>query len=128
MLLLQGVQFCWAFSNLFAFCYFGERVTSAFDDLSKVIYQCEWESFPHEIQRILPVIMLNTQDPIFLRAFDRTPCTRETFKRVKKKIPTKIRFSIIQLTHLFIFIFRLSEVHIPILIFFVVLFWGEIEY
>lgn len=64
------------------FCYFGENITNQFNVINHAIYGCDWYLFPHEVQRILPTIMVSTQRPLILRGFGNVVCTREAFKNV----------------------------------------------
>lgn len=67
---------------MFLFCYFGEVVTTAFEELSDEIYQCDWDTFSYKIRRILPNIMLVAQEPVHIQAHGGIRCTRDTFKKV----------------------------------------------
>lgn len=44
--------------------------------------QIDWNSYPMEIQRILPTIMIVTQKPIYVAFFGSITASRETFRRV----------------------------------------------
>ena len=84
----------WAFALLFLFCEFGQKLTNHFDQLNVAINDCDWTSFPKKIQKILPIIMQNTQRPVVLRTFENASCSRETFKRVSfLKLKTFIEFN-----------------------------------
>lgn len=72
----------WAYLWIFCICFFGERVTNAFEDLEHTVYQCDWYLFPREIQKFVPTIMINVQQPVNIRIFGKFNCTLRTFKQV----------------------------------------------
>lgn len=51
-------------------------------DLNEFIYNCDWDQFPSDIQRMLRIIMINAQRPVFFQGFGNILCTRDTFKKV----------------------------------------------
>lgn len=71
----------WSFILIFTFCDLGENVTNQFDEID-LYYQCNWYLFPLNIQRILPIIIINSQELVVLHAFGNVSCTREAFKKV----------------------------------------------
>lgn len=73
----------WSFVNILFFCEFGKIVTSEFEDLDDIICQWDWHSFPIEIQRMLPIILISTQKPITLSGIANVVCDRDSFKKVK---------------------------------------------
>lgn len=64
------------------FCDLGESVSNGFDALDEAVCSGNWYTFPIEIQRILPTILLATQKPVLLRGFGNIPCLRETYRKV----------------------------------------------
>ena len=72
----------WSVGMNFVICEFCEMVTDHFEAFDYELCQCNWYSFPIEIQRILIIVIANTQQPEILQAFGNTPCTREVFKKV----------------------------------------------
>lgn len=71
----------WSFVSIFVYCDSGERLVSEFNKFD-VYCLCEWYMFPLFAQRSLPMIILNTQQPVVLQGFGSVQCTRETFRRV----------------------------------------------
>lgn len=51
-------------------------------ELNDEIYQCDWYLFPYHIQRMLPMILINTQQRVVLQGFGNIVFLRETFKEV----------------------------------------------
>lgn len=76
--------FCgfWAFLLVFFANETGQRFSDVFGELQDVIHQLCWYSFPIKLQRILPVIIANAQQPIAIQFFGSTVCSRDQFKRV----------------------------------------------
>lgn len=72
----------WSFASMFLLCEYGQMVTTRFEDIDEAVYQSEWHSFPDKIQRILPTIINNTQQPVIISGFCDVEYTRETFDSV----------------------------------------------
>lgn len=72
----------WVFFLIFAYCESGEKLSIRFDEINDIIYQCDWHSFPIEVQKILPIIMEASQKQVRLNGFGNIPFLRETFKGV----------------------------------------------
>lgn len=83
---------CYAFGDMLVACEMGQRINIAFDECSAMIDQFEWYSFPTDIQRLLPLIMDFTQQPVKLKCFGSMAVDRETFKCVSIMKPSD-RFS-----------------------------------
>lgn len=72
----------WAFAQMFIFSDPGENVSNRFGNINDTIYYCDWYSFPIEIQRLLPTIMVSTQEAVIIQGFANLSCTRDAFKKV----------------------------------------------
>lgn len=72
----------WSFAFIFFFCEFGERVSNGFSELNDRFNQLDWYLFSIGIQRLLPTIMVVTQQRVVLRTFGNITCTRDMFKEV----------------------------------------------
>lgn len=72
----------WAIIPIFVFCELGINVTDRFNRIPDQIYDSEWYTFPMDIQRILPTVMVAAQQPLVLQGFANLKCTRESFKKV----------------------------------------------
>lgn len=70
------------FECLLFFCYFGQRVTSAFSSLSEFIYTLDWQSFPIGMQKYISLIMQYSQKPVYIRGLGSIHCTLEVFQKV----------------------------------------------
>lgn len=60
----------------------GQRTQLAFEESSAIVDQFEWYRFPAEIQRMMPLILSFTQQPVEFVCFGSIACNRETFKYV----------------------------------------------
>lgn len=60
----------------------GQRLSNAYEKIEEVIDRMSWNYLPIEIQRILPIVMLNLQQTFEIKCFGSTACNRETFKKV----------------------------------------------
>ncbi|XP_055306350.1 odorant receptor 94a-like [Sitodiplosis mosellana] len=72
----------WSVAQIYLFCDFGDNVTEKFSDINDAIYECNWYSFPKEVQRIWPFVMVSAQQPLIIQGFGNIPCTRQAFKSV----------------------------------------------
>lgn len=73
----------WSFLQILLFCDFGERLTGRFDEIDLTLFECNWYTFPMEIQKMLPMLLMSTQSPVVLQGFPNVSCTREAFKKVR---------------------------------------------
>lgn len=73
----------WSFVQIFFFCYYGEQLTNGFFELKRAIYECDWYRLPLEMQKMIPIIGINIQQPVYLEGLAHTYCTLETFKGVR---------------------------------------------
>lgn len=67
--------------TLFYICDFHQQMSNAFDEINDKIVQMSWYRFPNEINRMLPMILMVTQQPVEFRFFGSISCSRETLKR-----------------------------------------------
>lgn len=90
----------------------GERVTAAYIAVCDAIDKLDWYAYPIEMQKTLPFILINAQQPVTLKCFGSISCGREVFKRVS----IDIRFTL-----LMSFIFQSIKFNIYILFLFILL-------
>lgn len=79
MLILCGI---FSLTIVLIACELGQRMSDAFDEMNFTIGQFDCYLFPIEIQRMLPLIIANAQQPVTLECFGSIKCTREVFKNV----------------------------------------------
>lgn len=82
VLLMTILQAFYALCIVFIACELCERLTIAYAELEYKIEQFEWYAFPIKAQRLLPILMLNAQQPITLQCFGGISTNREAFKKV----------------------------------------------
>lgn len=85
IMLFESV-FCgfWSIILVFSACEFGQRFSNAFDSFDDELGQFDWYLQPIGIQRMLPMIIVNAQQPMLVQCYGNVPCGRETFKKVKQ--------------------------------------------
>lgn len=74
---------------LFIYCYFGDQMTSRFENIQSTLYLCEWYLLPIELEKSIPMILQSSKKCIYLQGFGSSSCTRETFKKVFFKLSIK---------------------------------------
>lgn len=72
----------YAFGVVFVACDFGQRISDAFDENYDVICQYKWYLFSDQMKQLLPILLINVQEPVELQFFGTFSCSRETFKMV----------------------------------------------
>lgn len=68
--------------SVFLFCELGEQVAKQFKIFEDELCECNWYSFPIEMQQMFPIVIMNTQQPVNIRGYGNTLCTREAFRKV----------------------------------------------
>lgn len=82
MLLVVFIEVAYAFGLLCFACELGERFRNLFEEIAVTIDQFNWYLFPFEMQRTLPIIILNVQQPVAIACFGSILCDRNSFKFV----------------------------------------------
>lgn len=72
----------WASILVYTSCECGQQFTDAFSHFDYVIGELDWHLLPIEIQRLLPMIIMNAQQPMMVKCYGNISCGRETFKKV----------------------------------------------
>lgn len=72
----------WQFLSNLVYCEFGENVTHHFNLFDDELERCNWYLFPIDLQRLILITMLGSQQPEVIQGFANTACTRIAFKRV----------------------------------------------
>lgn len=67
---------------VFISCELGQRMGDAFEEIGITIGEFDWYLFPIKIQRMLPMIIADAQQPVEVECFGSIACTRETFRKV----------------------------------------------
>lgn len=62
----------------------GQQMSNAFEEINVTFGQFDWHLFPIDVQKLLPIILVNVQRPVHLSYFGSVLCaSRETFKKVR---------------------------------------------
>lgn len=67
---------------VFFLCELGESVANQYKLVDDELYQCDWYSFPIEVQRSLVIFRSYTQQPVLIQGFGNIRCVRNSFKNV----------------------------------------------
>lgn len=73
----------WASALLVFGTEMGQIFGNRFEAVINKVEELDWYLLPMKIQRILPIIMINTQPLIYITCFGSITCSRETLKKVK---------------------------------------------
>lgn len=82
-LFLMILSALYAFGAVFLVCELCQRISNGCEGFNDKIDQFKWYLFPAKIQRALPAIIINVQQPVYVECFGSIACDRETFKRVR---------------------------------------------
>lgn len=75
----------YAFGLVFICCELGQRVSGSFTEINSAVDHLNWYLFPMTVQRIMPIIINNAQQPIEIECFGSVRCNRKSFKEVRSK-------------------------------------------
>lgn len=76
----------WSVSLVFLFCEFSENLTKQFDMFNDTLGQSKWYQLSLPMQRMLVIVIANTQYPTHIRGFGNLFWRREAFKKVMKSV------------------------------------------
>lgn len=71
----------WALFFIFATCEIGERMYQNSYDVEDKIEQLDWYKYPYEVQRMIPVFIMNAQKGIAIEFFGTISCSRAQFTK-----------------------------------------------
>lgn len=71
-----------AFCVVLIVCDLTQRSSDYFIDIYDTMLQWNWYLFQHDVQRLLPLILIVVQQPVELECFGGIACNRELAKRV----------------------------------------------
>ena len=81
-MIIPLVQIGWSSGLAFIPCELSERISIAYDHVYYAIEELDWYAFPIELQKMLPIIMINVQEPVALQCYGSILCGRDVFKKV----------------------------------------------
>lgn len=81
MIFQSFVSLIVAFSNLFVYCYFGQKINSKFAEVADASYALLWHQHPLNVQKYTILMLMRSQRPFFFTGYF-IYCSLETLKVV----------------------------------------------
>lgn len=75
-------ELSWSFGLIFVCSELCQIISSAFNRIDNKLTGLSWYLLPIELWKILPIVVVNTQEPISIGCFGSISCERITFKNV----------------------------------------------
>lgn len=72
----------YAFSNIFAYCEMGERISGSFGEIENLVNEMDWHLFPIQTQRLMLMLLMGTQRSVKFMGYGNFPANRITMKSV----------------------------------------------
>lgn len=72
----------YGFGLVFVVSELCQQVCNGFEEMNEVMDQFHWSSYPVKVQRMLPLVINYTQQPIEFKVFGSIACCRESCKKV----------------------------------------------
>lgn len=63
-------------------CIYGDDVTSQFGEIHNSIYKCDWPKYPLRIQKLIPMMLIVAEKPVYIQGYMNIRCNRELIKKV----------------------------------------------
>lgn len=83
MVLLESIfHGLWSVSIVFAACELVQRMSNGISETGDLIWQTTWYLVPIDLQRLLPTVLNNAQQPAVVRYIGSVVCSRDQFKKV----------------------------------------------
>lgn len=73
---------CWAFAIVTFMTQLRQIFEDRFATVKDKVVELDWYWLPMKIQRLLPIILIFTQQPLYIACFGSIPCNREALKMV----------------------------------------------
>lgn len=83
-LLFQLFLMVWSFVFVSLFCELGEMTLERYEKVDQQLFNCKWYKFPIEIQRMLVIVIANSQQPVTICGYGNIVCTRDALKKVNE--------------------------------------------
>ena len=90
LLAISLVQLGWLCGLAFVPCELSERLSIEFVKVCDAVDELNWYKFSIRMQKMIPIIMINTQEPVALRCFGSIFCGRSVFKQVRVLDKTQV--------------------------------------
>lgn len=82
MVVFVFMEVFYAFGMIFAICELSQQICDGFEDMNRAMDQFHWPLYPIEVQRILGIVIIFTQQPTDFKVFGSIACCRDSFKKV----------------------------------------------
>lgn len=76
------MEIFYPFAVLLLACELGQRINVAYEECSEMVDHLDWYLLPMKVQRLHPLVLHFTQQPIDIKCFGSVECCRDTFKYV----------------------------------------------
>lgn len=81
------------FIDVSLFCFFGQEITSNYEEVFlSICSYWKWYEYPMSFQKHIPMILLNAEQPVYLKGYFGAYCTRDFIKSVCKPILIQKKF------------------------------------
>lgn len=67
---------------IYVLCLFGNEVTANLEQVNRSISESSWNVYPLKMQKYLIVMLIISEEPVYIQGFMNTKCTREVLKKV----------------------------------------------
>lgn len=79
-IMLMSFLFC--ISSPFLYCYYGEMATGSYEKMADLLFGCNWQQLPLDLQKFFVLMIGNMQRPLYYHGFGVTVLNLETFLNV----------------------------------------------
>ena len=69
---------------VYLYNYFGEETNDKFAKVSHLLYGADWITLPIHLKKVMLIMMINAQKPLFYRTFGGFPLNLDTFAIVRR--------------------------------------------
>lgn len=63
-------------------CFNGDNVSTQFEEINNAFIECGFYQFPLNMQKLLPIMLMTIQKPVYICGYMNTHCTRAAYKVV----------------------------------------------
>lgn len=77
-------------ANLFFYCYYGNRSTNDYAQMSHILYESNWNELPVELQKFVKMMIANAQRPLFYHGFHLVILNLETYLKVNEIVSSYV--------------------------------------
>lgn len=78
------VAFMFCASTPFMYCHFGQIATGSYEKLADLLFGCNWQQLPLNLQKFFVLMIENMQRPLHYHGFGVAILNLETFRNVNE--------------------------------------------